>query len=44
LINTAIQQLFDSALLLEGLHPNPADMTPRIQALMEAAIASRTEG
>ncbi len=44
LVNTAIEQLFDSALLLEGLHPNPADMTPRILALMEAAIASRTAG
>jgi molecular chaperone HtpG len=43
LINTAIEQLFDNALLLEGLHPNPADMTPRIQMLLEAAIASRAE-
>ena len=41
LVNTAIEQLFDNALLLEGLHPNPADMTPRIQVLMEAAIAAR---
>lgn len=41
LINVTVQQLFDNALLLEGLHPNPADMTPRIQALMEAAMASR---
>ncbi|MHB8626147.1 MAG: molecular chaperone HtpG [Aggregatilineales bacterium] len=32
-----IEQLFESALLLEGVHPNPADMVPRIQALMEAA-------
>ncbi len=44
LINIAIEQLFENALLLEGLHPNPADMTPRIQMLMEAAIASRVEG
>jgi molecular chaperone HtpG len=44
LIEAAIQQLFDNALLLEGLHSNPADMTPRIQALMEAAIASRSAG
>ena len=42
LINVAIQQLFDNALLLEGLHPNPADMTPRIQTLMQAAIAARS--
>jgi molecular chaperone HtpG len=44
LINTAIQQLFDNALLLEGLHPNPAEMTPRIQTLIEAAIAAQAEG
>lgn len=44
LINAAIEQLFDNALLLEGLHSNPADMAPRIQALMEAALASRVEG
>lgn len=43
LIETVIQQLFDNALLLEGLHPNPADMTSRIQALMEAAVALRQE-
>ena len=41
LVNTAAEQLFDNALLLEGLHPNPAEMTPRIQALVEAAIAAR---
>jgi molecular chaperone HtpG len=31
------EQLYESALLLEGIHPNPADMVPRIEALMEAA-------
>ncbi len=36
-----IEQLYDSALLLDGLHPNPAQMVPRIQQLMEAAV--RTE-
>lgn len=36
-----IEQLYDSALLLDGLHPNPAQMVPRIQQLMEAA--SRNE-
>jgi molecular chaperone HtpG len=35
-----IEQLYDSALLLEGLHPNPADMVERIQQLMEAAARS----
>ncbi|HUS13396.1 MAG TPA: molecular chaperone HtpG [Chloroflexia bacterium] len=33
-----IEQLYDSALLQEGLHPNPADMVGRIQQLMEAAV------
>jgi molecular chaperone HtpG len=32
-----VEQLYDSALLLDGLHPNPAQMVPRIQQLMEAA-------
>ncbi len=36
-----IEQMYDSALLLEGLHPNPADMVGRIQALMEAAARAR---
>jgi molecular chaperone HtpG len=29
--------LYDNALLLEGLHPNPAAMVGRLQSLMEAA-------
>lgn len=37
LARNLIEQMYDSALLLEGLHPNPADMVARIQALMEAA-------
>ena len=37
LIAPLIEQLYDSALLLEGLHPNPAAMVERVQALMEAA-------
>jgi molecular chaperone HtpG len=32
-----IEQLYESALLVEGLLPNPADMVGRIQLLMEAA-------
>ena len=30
LIDVAVEQLFANLLLLEGLHPNPADMVPRI--------------
>ncbi len=37
LVDQVAEQLFESAMLLEGIHPNPADMVPRIQALMEAA-------
>ena len=36
-IDQAVEQLFENLLLLEGLHPNPAQMVPRIQALLEAA-------
>ncbi|MFN8442116.1 MAG: molecular chaperone HtpG [Caldilineaceae bacterium] len=38
LVNATIEQLFDNALLLEGLHQNPADMVERIQKLMAAAV------
>jgi molecular chaperone HtpG len=37
LANAVIEQLYESALLVEGLLPNPADMVGRIQKLMEAA-------
>jgi molecular chaperone HtpG len=41
LIKPLIEQLFESELVSEGIHPNPADMIPRIQQLMEAAAARR---
>ena len=40
-IDLAIEQLFDSALVQEGLHPNPAEMLPRIEQLMEIAAGSQ---
>jgi molecular chaperone HtpG len=40
LIDTSIEQLFDNMLLVEGLHPDPTAMIPRIQQLIEAATAS----
>jgi molecular chaperone HtpG len=43
IINTAVEQLFENQLLIEGLLENPADMIPRIQRLMEAATAARSE-
>jgi molecular chaperone HtpG len=33
-----IEQVYDNALLAEGLHPDPAGMAPRLQQLMEAAL------
>jgi molecular chaperone HtpG len=41
LVDATIEQLFDNALLLEGIHPNPADMVERIQSLMESAVISK---
>ncbi len=42
LISLSIEQLYDSALVQEGLHPNPAEMLPRIQQLLAVAAASAT--
>jgi molecular chaperone HtpG len=39
IIDPTIEQLFENQLLMEGLHPNPTDMIPRIQQLMEAATS-----
>jgi molecular chaperone HtpG len=39
LIPLSIEQLYDSALIQEGLHPNPADILPRIQQLLTFAAA-----
>ncbi|RLD05704.1 MAG: molecular chaperone HtpG [Chloroflexota bacterium] len=33
-----VEQIFESALLIEGLHPDPASMIPRIQQLMESIL------
>ena len=41
IVDAAVGQLFDNALLLEGISPNPADMVERIQTLMETAVAAR---
>jgi HSP90 family molecular chaperone len=36
-VAATLEQLYDNALLLEGLHQNPAAMVPRLLKLMEAA-------
>jgi molecular chaperone HtpG len=41
LSKAVIEQIYESALLIEGLHPDPAGMIPRIQQLMEAAVKKR---
>ncbi|HNN14924.1 MAG TPA: molecular chaperone HtpG [Anaerolineales bacterium] len=33
-----IEQVYESALLVEGLHPDPAGMVTRVQQIMEAAL------
>ena len=33
-----IEQIYEDALLIEGLHPDPAGMINRIQELMKAAL------
>ena len=35
-----IEQIYEDALLIEGLHPDPVGMIPRMQKLMEAALVS----
>lgn len=41
LVDLTIEQLYDSALVQEGLHPNPAEMLPRIQKLMTLAVSNK---
>lgn len=38
LIPLIIEQIYENALLIEGLHPDPASMISRIQKLMETAL------
>lgn len=41
LVAAAIDQLFDNALLLEGLHANPVEMVGHIQEILAVAVAAR---
>jgi molecular chaperone HtpG len=38
-----IEQIYDSALLVEGLHPDPSSMASRVQQIMEAALAKNAK-
>lgn len=42
LINLAIEQLYENALIIDGLHPNPAGVLPRVQRIMELAVQTAT--
>lgn len=44
IVDLTIDQLYDSALVQEGLHPNPTAMLPRIQRLMELATGNQATG
>ncbi len=43
LVPAVIEQLYENALLVEGVHPNPAEMVGRIQEIMAAAAKARAE-
>jgi molecular chaperone HtpG len=38
-----IEQIYDSALLVEGLHPEPSSIAPRVQQIIEAALAKNSK-
>ncbi len=38
--NIIIEQIYDSALLVEGLHPDPSSIAPRVQQIIEAALSN----
>lgn len=44
LINVVIEQVFETALLQDGLHPDPAAMADRLTLLMQAATGGTVSG
>ncbi|MDX1614222.1 MAG: molecular chaperone HtpG [Candidatus Promineifilaceae bacterium] len=40
-IDLCIEQLYENALVLEGLHPDPVTMLPRVQRIMELAAQGK---
>ncbi len=44
LLPLMLEQLFENELVMEGLHPNPAEMVPRIRRLMERAVQREQQG
>lgn len=41
LLDLVVEQVFETALLQDGIHPNPAAMASRLQTIMEAATAPK---
>ncbi|MDQ3007276.1 MAG: molecular chaperone HtpG, partial [Chloroflexota bacterium] len=41
--NLIIEQIYDSALLVEGLHPDPSSIASRVQRIIEAALKQNSE-
>jgi len=35
-----IEQIYDSALLVEGLHPDPSSMAARVEQIIQAALTN----
>jgi hypothetical protein len=43
LITAVVEQVFETALLQEGIHPDPAAMANRLTLLMQAATGSAAD-
>ena len=41
--NIIIEQIYDSALLVEGLHPDPSSIASRVQQIIEAALSNQAQ-
>ncbi|MFC2028930.1 molecular chaperone HtpG [Chloroflexota bacterium] len=41
--NALVEQIYESALLVEGLHPDPASMVSRLEQIMTAALKGSTQ-
>lgn len=41
--NIIIEQIYDSAMLVEGIHPDPSSIAPRVQQIIEAALKQKSE-
>ncbi|MEO0561091.1 MAG: molecular chaperone HtpG [Chloroflexota bacterium] len=44
LVNSVVEQVFETALLQDGIHPDPASMADRLYALLQAATEGNAAG